>query len=304
MVVLQLLLGFVTDTKGTAVIGVLLVAITQTLWDNKLSKAWIAGVLAFAILVFPVMQAARVVRGERGLDRAQAFERIPEMMARAWEAREKVNDSDKPHERAQTFLERTSGEAALEPIFEHAGVDTPFLEGRSLMPVVFAFIPRLLLPDKEGVSLGQMYNHVFLHASADDFTYISCSVLGEFYWNFGWPGLVGGMLLLGLVLGVAGAKSSLAEVHSLTRLLILLVSIMQLCLGFGGNTAVSWVLWLRAVAAIGLLHALFARPTAARPVIESSAPLPTNVPDAVPKQGTDLLQARSAGVPLLPNMMR
>jgi hypothetical protein len=290
MVFLQLVLGFITDTKGTALLGILLVAITQALWDNKLPKGWVAGILVFAILVFPVLQAARVVRGEYGLNRAQAFEHITEMVARAWESREKVNDG-KPQQRAQTFLERSSGEAALEPVFEHAGVDTPFLDGYTLAGLQFAFIPRLLLPDKESVSAGQLYNHVFLHAASDDFTYISFSVLGEFYWNFGWPGVIGGMLLTGLVLGVTGAKSSLAEVHSLSRLLILLVSIMQLCFGFGGTIAVALVVWMRAIAAIGLMHLVFARPTSA------SAKSPSlKRPDGVADAGS--------GLPVFPNMMR
>jgi hypothetical protein len=290
MVVLQLMLGFITDTKGTALFGILLVAITQALWDNKLPKGWVAGILVFALVVFPVLQAARVVRGEYGLNRAQAFEHLPEMVARAWESREKVNDGES-RQRAQTFLERSSGEAALEPVFEHAGIDTPFLHGRTLAGLQFAFIPRLLLPDKEAVSAGQLYNHVFLHAPSDDFTYISFSVLGEFYWNFGWPGVVCGMLLTGVLLGVTGAKSSLAEKRSLSRLLILLVSIMQLCFGFGGTIAVSYVVWMRAMAAIGLMHAMFARPASS-----SGINLPAKREHSVSGAGRAL--------PMFPNLMR
>jgi hypothetical protein len=257
-------------------------------------KSWVAGVLVFAILVFPVLQAARVVRGEYGLNRAQAFEHLTEMVARAWESREKVNEG-KPQQRAQTFLERSSGEATLEPVFEHAGVDTPFLHGRTLAGLQYAFIPRLLLPDKEAVPAGQLYNHVFLHAPSDDFTYISFSVLGEFYWNFGWPGVVCGMLLTGLVLGVTGAKSSLAEKRSLSRLLILLVSIMQLCFGFGGTIAVASVVWMRAMAAIGLMHLMFARPTS------PSAKAPDL--SAKPQQGASSSNPGST-LPLFPNLMR
>jgi hypothetical protein len=159
--------------------------------------------------------------------------------------------------------------------------------------VPYAFIPRLLVPDKKSIALGQLYNHVFLHAASDDFTYISVSVLGEFYWNFGWPGVIGGTLLTGLIMGITGAKSSLAEVHSLTRLLILLVSIMQLCFGFGGSIGVSYVLWLRAVAAIGLMHVLFTRPASS--VTNASNPL-VKRKDSVASAGSVL--------PLYPNIMR
>jgi hypothetical protein len=292
MVFLQLVLGFITDTKGTALMGILLVAITQTLWDNKLPKGWMAVLLVFAILIFPVLQAERVVRGERGYNRAQAFEHVTEVLAYAWESRQRVNEGQSTR-RAQTFLERSSGEASLEPLFERVGVDTPFLNGATLVELPYAFIPRLLVPDKKSIALGQLYNHVFLHAASDDFTYISVSVLGEFYWNFGWPGVVGGTLLTGLIMGITGAKSSLAEVPSLTRLLILLVSIMQLCFGFGGSIGVSYVLWLRAVAAIGLMHALFTRPASS--VTNASNPL-VKRQDSVAPAGSVL--------PLFPNIMR
>lgn len=292
VVFLQLILGFVTDTKGTALLGILMVALTQTLWDSKVSKGWAAGVLVFALLVFPVMQASRVERGERGLNRAQAFEKVTETLARAWESRDKVNEG-KSGQRAQTFLERSSGEAALEPLFDHAGVDTPFLRGKTLVALPFAFVPRLLLPDKEDVPVGQLYNHVFLHAASDDFTYISLSQLGEFYWNFGWPGVVLGMLLTGFLLGILGAKSNLAEVHSLTRLLILLITIKMLCLGFGGSIALIYIVWMRAVAAIGLLHLMFARRAVA--TTEASGPLVA--------QPTVAADSRGA-LPLFPNMMR
>jgi hypothetical protein len=255
LILLQLILGFAIDSKGVALLGILMVAITQTLWDNKLSKAWLAGVVVFAIVIFPVFQAARVERGERGLDRQQAVQRLSEVLARAWESREKVNEGK---HRSQTFLERSSNDA-LELIFEHVGVDKPFLNGGTLVALPYAFIPRLLIPDKEDVPVGQLFNHVFLHGASDDFTYISVSELGEFYWNFGWPGVIFGMLLTGLLLGFTGAKSSLAEVHSLTRLLVLVITIKMLCFGFGGSIALSYVIWMRAMAAIGLLHLAFAR---------------------------------------------
>jgi hypothetical protein len=256
VVFLQLVLGFVIDQKGIALLGVLMVAISQTLWDNRLPKGWLAGVIIFAIVIFPVFQAARVERSERGLDRQQAFQRISEVFERALESRVKVTEGK---HRSQTFVERSSNEAVLEPIFQRVGVDTPLLRGSTLVALPFAFVPRLLIPDKEDVAVGQLYHRVFQQALSDDFTYISVSHLGELYWNFGWPGVICGMFLTGILLGFTGAKSSLAEVHSLTRLLVLLVTIKMICFGFGGSIAISYVPWMRAVAAVGLLHLMFAR---------------------------------------------
>jgi hypothetical protein len=291
VVFMQLVLGFITDTKGTALLGILLVAITQTLWDNKLPKGWGAGVVLFALLVFPVLQAARVEREAHGLDRQQAFQRLSEVLALAWESHDKVLEG-KPRERSQTFLERCSSAVPLELVFIHAGVDTPFLRGRSLVALPFAFIPRLLLPDKEDVPIGQLYGHVFLHTPADDFTYIAFSQLGELYWNFGWPGVVGGMLLTGFLLGFTGANSTVAEAPSLTRLLVLLITIKTICFGFGGSITLTYVIWMRALAAIGLLHLIFARRVS--PTSEASV-----LPPRLPQSGASVQRP----IAVFPNMM-
>lgn len=258
LVFIQFVLGFLTDTKGTSLLGILLVAVTQSLWDGKVSKAWVIGVVVFATLLFPILQANRVVRDERGFNRQQALEHIDLVVQAAIEARDKVYE-ERGGQRAQTFLERTSGENALELLFEHVGVDKPFLNGRTLIALPYAFVPRLILPDKEDVEVGQLYNQTFLHGSKNDFTYISVSELGELYWNFGWPGVIIGSILGGALLGLIGAKSALADARSLTRLLILLVTIKVLCLGYGGSISLSYVVWLRSMAAIGLLHLMFSR---------------------------------------------
>jgi hypothetical protein len=90
-------------------------------------------------------------------------------------------------------------------------------------------------------------------------TYISPSHLGELYWNFGWLGVLLGMPLIGIVLGTVGARCNLSDSVSLTRLLITVVTIRYIVMGFEGSIAVSYVVWLRSVAAIGLLHIVMTR---------------------------------------------
>lgn len=277
LVALQLTLGFIIDQKGFSVLAIIMVALAQSLLESKVPKGWLATVLVFMIFLFPVFQASRIIRGEHGLDRAQALERIGDVFELALDARTKVTEG---RHRAQTFGERSSNEEALGPLFDRVGVDVPFLHGRTFVALPYAFIPRLLLPDKEDVAVGQLYNRTFQHGSKDDFTYISVSHLGEFYWNFGWPGLICGMLLTGMILGYTGARTSLAEGRSLTRLLILLVTIEQICFNFNASIAISYVVWMRALAAIGLLHLMFAQPSAgpARPLLQPAAPGPLGGP--------------------------
>lgn len=45
----------------------------------------------------------------------------------------------------------------------------------------------------------------------------------------------------------------------MTRIMVLVVTVQTMCIGFEGEIANSYVVWMRSIAAIGLLHLLFAR---------------------------------------------
>jgi hypothetical protein len=126
-----------------------------------------------------------------------------------------------------------------------------------------------------------------MHSSDD--TYISPSHFGELYWNFGWPGIVGGMLLIGMLLGFVAVRCSLASGQSVTRMLVFLTTVRYVCLGFEGSISVAYVTWLRSLAVIALLHLLLARKSSQQPVPSRIAAAP-----ATP----------AAGVVLYPNLMR
>jgi hypothetical protein len=287
--------GFVADVKRIALMGGALVVLTRTLVDNRLPKAWILCSVAAIATAFPVFQAYRTQTGERGLDRAHAVQELGKVLEMAFASRGKTEE---PGEHTQTFLERSSLKEPLETLFAHAGVDVPFLRGRSLVALPMAFVPRLLVPDKGDVSVGQLFTREIEKANTD--TFISISHLGELYWNFGWPGVLLGLPLGGLLLGFVGAKYNLEQGTSVTRVLVLLVTAQSLCIGFEGTVPVSYILWLRCLAAIGLLHLVFARsPSGVRAAAGEAAPLTR---EATPRRGTVVMAAVPA--PRFPNLMR
>ncbi len=282
MLLLHVALGFLGDTKGLPLQAVMLVVLTRVLLDNRLPRGWILGAVVAVALAFPVFQAYRAaVVGERGIDRAHAAQDIGKVLELALAAKERVNNG---RERAQTIFERASTKGNVELIFQRIGVDTPFQDGRTLVEVVLAFVPRILWPDKPSVATGQLFNKEVIRGIGD--TFISPSHLGELYWNFGWAGVFCGMLLIGLLLGCIGAKTSLAERVSATRLLVLLATVGTLCLQFESSVAVTYVVWIRSLAAIGLLHLLFNRPAVLVPSAQAGT-----APNAV------------AALPRFPNML-
>jgi hypothetical protein len=291
----HVVVGFITDIKLQALMAGAIVILVKTLVDNRLPRAWIAGGVAFIIIAFPIFQAYRVeVTGERGLNRLQALRELPKVLEIAFSSRDKVANGSVGEGRSQTFVERSSSKQNIELLMQHVGSDVPYLNGRSLVAIPMAFVPRLLVPEKEDLSVGQLFTRQVLKSDTD--TYISISHLGELYWNFGWTGVLVGMLFTGTLLGFIGAKCSLERGVSITRLLVLVASVQPLCLGFGGQMPISYVIWLRSVAAVGLLNLVFAR-RVARP-----AQAENENSDASSKQRS--LPATVAPVPRFSNMMR
>jgi hypothetical protein len=258
----QVAVGFVTDIRGLALMPPVLVVIALTLLDNKVPKAWLLTLIVLLAVLFPILSAYRTaISGDRGLSREQAVQNLSKVFDVV------LAYADKDAERSEKFghsslFERLSIKENVEHVFTKTGADVPFQNGYTLAAIPLAFVPRLILPEKVDVPTGVLFNHTFYRG--DDDTYISPSHLGELYWNFGWPGLVLGMLLIGAVLGFVAAKCNMADHASVTRMLILLATIQYLCLGFEGALAVAYISWLRSMGAVGILHMLFSRAVPAR----------------------------------------
>ncbi|HUI59826.1 MAG TPA: hypothetical protein VLX90_06370 [Steroidobacteraceae bacterium] len=258
MVAAQVAVGFVSDIKAVAMLAGILVILARLLIDNRLPKGWMLGGAVLLLFSFPLFQAYRAdVVGARGLNHFQALMHLDKVLEVVIANRDKV--TERPgDERSQTFFERASLKGNVEMAFEHTGIDTPFRQGDTLVGLLVAFIPRLIWPDKPDVAVGQLFNKEFIRTGDPD-TYISPSHLGELYWNFGWPGILFGMTFIGALLGFVAAKCNMAEGRSVTRLLVLLATVKYACLGFEGSIAIAYIVWLRSLGAIALLHLMLAR---------------------------------------------
>lgn len=280
IVVFQVLLGFVADTKGLAMSAGILVIVTIVLVDARVPKLWLAGAIAYAILVFPIFQAYRTeIHGNRGIARTTVVENFGKTLELALSAEDRVNSG---RHRAQTLLERSSLRASVQMIVEKTGNGVPYQHGYTLTPLIATFIPKIIWSDKPDVPTGQIVNKEF-HVTEGEDVYISPSHLGELYWNFGWAGVLVGMSCIGGLLGFVGSRFNLGEARTVTRLLVTVVTIKQVVMGFEGVIAASYVVWLRSLAGIGLLHLIFAR-----------------VPVRLCSQGTERDGTRLPAIPSIP----
>ena len=250
----QVLFGFVLDIKGMALSGGALVVATMTFVDGKVPKAWIAGIALFIYVAFPVFQSYRAVVTGNGVARTTVLDNFGKTLDSVLAAKERVNNG---RERAQTFFERLSLKSSVYMIVHGVSNGVPFQRGHTLTPILSAFLPKILWTDKPDVPTGRIVNKVF-HVTDQEETYISPSHLGELYWNFGWPGVLVGMTAIGGLCGFI-ARFNLAESRTVTRLLVMVVTVELVIHGFEGSLAGSYVVWLRIMAAIGLLHVVLAR---------------------------------------------
>jgi O-antigen polysaccharide polymerase Wzy len=263
VVLAQVVLGFIADFKGEAMQAGIIVTVVRIYVDGKLPKGWLIAGALFVVFAFPVFQSYRnLVRGEHGVTSIQALQNLAATIQKAIEAENKVEAGfGGTAFKGQSFWERSSLKHSVEIIVSRTGVDKPFQMGATLTPIAATFIPKLLWPDKPSVAVGQVFNKEFQLGEVAD-TYISPSHVGELYWNFGWPGVIVGSLLIGLLLGAVGSRCGAYPRLSLTRLQIMVLTIYAFAVGSEGSIAVAYVPWLRSIAAIGILHWVFARRSA------------------------------------------
>jgi hypothetical protein len=263
VVLVQIILGFVADFKGEAMQAGIIVIVVKVYVDGKLPKGWLLGGALYIVFVFPVFQSYRnLVRGEHGVTSLQTLENLAATIEKAIQAEEEVEAGfGGTAYKGQSFWERSSLKQSVEVIVRGAGTDKPFQSGATLTPIAAAFIPKLLWPDKPSIAVGQVFNKEFQLAEVAD-TFISPSHVGELYWNFGWAGVMVGSSLIGVLLGAVGTRCGAYPRLSLTRLLIMVLTIYAFAVGSEGSIAVAYVPWLRSMVAVGILHWAFARRTA------------------------------------------
>jgi O-antigen polysaccharide polymerase Wzy len=291
---IQVMLGFVADYKSEAILVGMLVIITKIYIDGRIPKTWVICGALFIMLAFPVFQAQRLaVRGEQGRSAADTLSNIWETLQKSINAQERVQSGFGGAEyRVQSFWERASLKGSVELIVQRTGQDVPYQHGATLTPILSAFIPRILWSEKESLPVGQIFNKDF-NISVDKDTYISPSHVGEIYWNFGWTGTLLVLPAIGLLLGFIGSRCVAFPQLSLTRMMIMFVTIFAFVVRAEGSIANEYVVWLRSLAVIGILHLAFSRSTIALNALQVQK---------ASSQDPNALGARQAT--LFPNLLR
>lgn len=161
---------------------------------------------------------------------------------------------------------RSSNSELLADVMRRTPADIPYWNGFTYTSLVGALVPRVLWPDKPTKTLGQDFGHRYSYLAPNDhYTSINLPVLIEFYINFGDPGIVIGMFLVGIVFALLdqlcnrAGQCVLMTAAAAPLLTQLFVMECDLSLQYGGLVMQLAVLFFFATA-LALIHRPRGRP--------------------------------------------
>jgi hypothetical protein len=139
--------------------------------------------------------------------------------------------------------------------------ESGLLLGETMQYASYAFIPRLIWPDKPSVTRGAWFSTRLglFDSEADATTSIGMTAVGELYWNFGTLGVLVGMLVIGCLQGVlwrmAGADPRGKPIHMLLYVTIMLsMTDMPEAVTVVVSLAVTFLTFKAALVLIDLVH--------------------------------------------------
>lgn len=247
--------GFLADSKELSVKGMVITIVVKFLLDGRASIKWLLPLMIFLVSSFSLAQAYRFEvlqqRGQLRTEAASNLDKTVEDIKNSKLIREGIIQSS-----VEYLVSRLNMKNNIVLIVTKTGNPVPYQDGYTLKLLLYAWIPRIIYPEKPEISVGRLFNQEF-KISLDPNTYISTSFPGEFYWNYGMSGLVIGMFLFGGLLGLMGALFNMSRTKSVTRLLILVTTIYFLCFRFETGFALEINQWLRVMILSIILHAIF-----------------------------------------------
>jgi hypothetical protein len=204
MVPIAMGFNFLTGSKRLFLTPPAMIALTWIINERRVRASWVLAGIAALVVLYPVAQ----------------FWRDDVLARNTLTAADVLRNPGPAFERTRGFLASGRFTSYFEEGFQatgnridavgHAAViirDTPavvpFQRGRTLALIPLAFIPRAIWPSKPTITIGQWITDNYTLVGSRIESRIGPSWIGEFYLNFAVPGVVGGMLLLGILLRLA-----------------------------------------------------------------------------------------------------
>jgi hypothetical protein len=201
----SMLFNFFTGSKRLFLTPAFMIVIGYILMERRIRRSWVIAGVATIVVLYPISEFYRdvILQGyslravEILSDPGRAVGRISGFITGA-----------DPGEYMLAGLKATGirldalGIATV--IVRDTPERVPYQNGRTLALIPISYIPRILWPGKPGVTIGEWVtaNYGSGLSRTDNLTDTGPSWIGEFFFNFGWAGVVIGMMSMGILFRV------------------------------------------------------------------------------------------------------
>jgi hypothetical protein len=242
----EFLFGFVSNSKEVSFRIPVLLLVGLYYFGGRISKKLLITMLVVGVPYLLFFNAYRMITMEYGYTTpAEALAAFGENIEAV--KRQTAGQAGVVSGGFENFTERVDGKIYVDIIV--AGTDSGRvrrLDGESIGWFFESFIPRFLWAEKPDISIGQLFNHEF-SLSESQFTFVPTTELGELYWNYGMPGAIIGMMVIGLIFAQLGGALLDQSAMTVSRFMMLLMSTYFLAVRFEGNIALQYSTFLRLV---------------------------------------------------------
>ncbi|MFK7895435.1 MAG: O-antigen polysaccharide polymerase Wzy [Myxococcota bacterium] len=274
-------IGFLTGSKREALNTIAIVFLTLTVLRGRFGWRWIAiGVLGLALLYPLTAYYQNYLIGDARTSAIEVLKNPQRIFTALGRFVTESDLSDHLEDGLEATALRIDGLGVNAVIQSDTPSVVPYQNGRTLALFFIAPIPRALWPGKPVFTVGQWVTDNYSHGLD---TNTAPTQIGEFYFNFGIPGVIGGMLLLGTVLRIVN-DTFVGPNITAPALLIVVVAIYYLCTKFESAVSKQYANLLFAAVPILAVH------FAAR-IFGGCVRVHTDAPDADSRDNQDALSS-------------
>ena len=175
-----------------------MVAVAYIVVRRRIAIRWIFVAIAAVILIYPVAEfQRRVILRDNTRGAAYALKKPGEMISRISRFATSYELGDYLMQGVQATSRRSDGLGILSVILRDCPSRVPYQLGWTLGYIVLSYVPRFVWAEKPDTTAGLWVTENF-GAGPGVSSHTAPTWIGELYFNFGWPGITIGMLLIGV----------------------------------------------------------------------------------------------------------
>jgi hypothetical protein len=199
VVPLTMFFNFFTGSKRLVLTPPFMMALAYVVYERRLRVSWLAAGFAALIALYPIANLYRAVVNPLQGGRFAEFVQDPGRV---------ISELSRATGQAETGSYLTAGLLSTGRRLDALGVlvqivkDTPervpYQGGWTIGYIALSYVPRIIWADKPETTIGIWVSQSYGDPN-DPWTHIGPTWLGEWYFNWGYAGVVGGMFLMGFL---------------------------------------------------------------------------------------------------------